>query len=878
MGAAPTEPDPPWRVLVLQSYDPEYRWTDAILAGVRSVLAGPGVELHVEYLDTHHRDDSAYLDRLVELLVLKHAGDPPFDVVLACDDAAFALAVDRRPDLAPDAPIVFCGLNEYPNPRLAGLPAVTGVVERTDLRRTIDLALGQRPGVQRIVAAGSRQGPTGAALFAQLERLKVEYGDRLDLSSLADVSREQLLERVAALGPECALLLYYHVPDRRGQIPRLEQTIRVLASRCPVPVYACWDFAVDLGAFGGRVVSGYEQGRKAAAMVRELLAGTPADSIPVLEESPNVYMFNYRELARFGVTRGMLPAGSVVLHEPESFYRAHWEWFAVLTVGLLVQAALIVILVLSRASLRRTERALRAADERLDMALRGSNLSLWDWELSTDRITQNVGWTDMLGYEPDEIPPTREALEALCHPEDLARTQAAIDAHMRGTTPMFESEQRIRTKYGEWRWVLLRGRVVQRGPDGRPLRISGTRLDISEQKATQEQRRRLEAQMQHAQKLESIGVLAGGIAHDFNNLLVGVLGHAELARDLLPENAPARENLLQIERSAARAAELTRQLLAYSGRGKFVVERVDLNELVAEMLRLLEVSISKKAALVCSLSPGLPPVEADTTQLRQLVMNLITNAGEALPDGEGRITLSTFCRRCDEAFLRATYVDDSLPPGEYVCFEVTDTGCGMDEDTRARIFEPFFTTKFTGRGLGLAAALGIIRGHRGALEVISAPGAGSTFRVWLPAALAPPREQRPAPPVVPVMRGSGRILLADDDDAARSVCRAMLERMGFDVLEAIDGVAALDLLKQRNGDVRCVLLDLTMPRLDGIETLRELRRRGVRAPVVLLSGYDERDVAQRYADAGLAGFLHKPYRAAELAALIECVLATSGEV
>jgi PAS domain S-box-containing protein len=374
-----------------------------------------------------------------------------------------------------------------------------------------------------------------------------------------------------------------------------------------------------------------------------------------------------------------------------------------------------------------------------------------------------------------------------------------------------------------------------------------------------EQQRRAEEQMRNAQKLESLGVLAGGIAHDFNNLLVGVLGNAGLALLELPDDSPARQAIRDIEISAQRAAELTRQMLAYSGRGTFRVEPVDVSTLVEEMSQLLRRVISKQAQLSLHLDRALPAVVGDATQLRQVVMNLITNASDALDERQGTIRLETGVVQADRQMLASTYLDEELPEGEYVCIEVSDTGVGMDAATAARLFDPFFTTKFTGRGLGLAAVLGIVRGHRGAISLQSAPGKGTTFRVLLPAAQGV-SAPTPAPPASTLARGSGRVLLVDDEEAVRGLARRVLERGGFDVVEAQSGEEALARYEERPDTVTAVVLDLTMPGLGGEATFHALRRTRPDLPIVLSSGYmpEEGD-----AFSGVA-FLAKPYRPAEL--------------
>ena len=382
----------------------------------------------------------------------------------------------------------------------------------------------------------------------------------------------------------------------------------------------------------------------------------------------------------------------------------------------------------------------------------------------------------------------------------------------------------------------------------------------------------LERQIQHAQKLESLGVLAGGIAHDFNNLLMGVLGYADLAlMDLAPE-APAREYLEGIETSARRAAELAKQMLAYSGKGRFIVRPLDLSALVQEMTHLLEVSISKKSVLKYHFAEGIPSFEGDATQVRQVVMNLITNASDAIGDRSGLIGVRTGAQYCDRDYLCETYLDDDLVPGLYVYLEVSDTGCGMTREQEEKIFDPFFTTKFTGRGLGLAAVLGIVRGHSGAIKVYSEPGKGTTFKVLFPIADEAAECVDPEAEVRGEWQGAGTVLLVDDEDTVRALGRKMLERMGFSVLAAADGLEGVEVFREHCDDIRFVLLDMTMPHMGGEEAFREMHRIRDDVPVILSSGYNEQDAVSHFAGKGLAGFIQKPYGSVDLKAALRQVL------
>ncbi|MGD9353485.1 MAG: PAS domain S-box protein [Desulfobacterales bacterium] len=396
---------------------------------------------------------------------------------------------------------------------------------------------------------------------------------------------------------------------------------------------------------------------------------------------------------------------------------------------------------------------------------------------------------------------------------------------------------------------------------------------IAESKQAEQEKLALERQVQHAQKLESLGVLAGGIAHDFNNILMAILGNADLALDGLSPNSLVHANLQEIVRASKRAAELVKQMLAYSGKGRYVIESIDSGRLIEEMARLVEASISKKAVLKYKIAENLPTFDGDVTQIRQIIMNLIINASEAIGDKSGVITLSTGAMDCDRAYLndinevQRASLYEPLPEGVYTFFEVADTGCGMDAKTIEKIFDPFFTTKFTGRGLGMSAVLGIVRGHKGALKIYSEVGKGTTFKVLFPAnelsdnGFAVRRKDEAEGKD---WCGSGTVLVVDDEEAVCAVGKQMLEHMGFSVLAASDGHEALKVYREHTDEIVCVLLDLTMPYMDGEEAFRAMQRLHPDVTVILCSGYNEQEATQRFAGKGPAGFIQKPYNMAAL--------------
>lgn len=410
-------------------------------------------------------------------------------------------------------------------------------------------------------------------------------------------------------------------------------------------------------------------------------------------------------------------------------------------------------------------------------------------------------------------------------------------------------------------------------PYGRERVIAVVR-DITARREAEMKRLELEGRIQHTQKLESLGVLAGGIAHDFNNILMTIMGNADLAMLTLADPGQAKNFLEEIVSAASTASDLARQMLAYSGRSDFEIHPLDLNEVVLELTHMLEVSISKKAVLKFRLAQELPRISADATQIRQVLLNLITNASEALEDRSGYISITTGAMYCDRAYLATTELTDDIGEDMYVYLEVADTGCGMDSSVRAQIFEPFFTTKYTGRGLGLSSVLGIVRGHRGAMKVYSEPGEGTTFKVLFPACHLSGETASKTAPVAEEERWTctGTVLFADDEDTVLAVGRKMLQYLGFSVLAAKDGREAVDLFREHSQSIVLAVLDLTMPHLSGDEVFREIRRIRSDVPVIVSSGFSKKDVMHRFAGKKLQGFIQKPYRVEELSSIIRSVM------
>jgi len=523
-------------------------------------------------------------------------------------------------------------------------------------------------------------------------------------------------------------------------------------------------------------------------------------------------------------------------------------------------------LMIDIAERKRAEQALRESEQSLRIAIKAAGLGLWRIDMRSRGMQLSNLSREMFCLDPRSHDFQLDHWENAIHPEDRASAVAELTRCFAEGAD-YESEYRIALPDGGVRWIFAKGQPFPAEEDRPPL-VVGIAQDVTHRRLAQEAER-------HRQKLESLGILAGGIAHDFNNLLCGILGNASLLLEGAAPDSFEEQSLTQLAGAAERAAELTRQMLAYSGRGKFVTTQIRVGEEAGEIAALLRAAIPRHVQVIFDLVENEPRISADKSQIQQLLMNLIINASEAIGPEGGFVKISTRSERM-ECRTFGFYPAEDLPAGEYLILEVRDNGHGMTEETRARIFDPFFTTKFTGRGLGLAAVLGIVRGHRGGITVESALGAGTTFRICFPlsgvaseAKASKTVEQPPAQAGESASKGT--ILVVDDEHIVRNVARTCLERYGYNVLMAEDGQQAMDVFAANPESFSLVLLDMEMPGMGGAETLKRMRSLHPEVTVIASSGYSEAEAVEQFGN-GLAGFLQKPYPVKQLAAKVHAVL------
>jgi PAS domain S-box-containing protein len=854
------------RVLVLHWYDRGYTDDIKLDQELHAALesSAPGrVEYYSEYLDTNQFPGENQALILRDYLRRKYAG-VAIDVVIAITNPPLDFLLKNRRELFPHTPIVF---SIGAAARAPGMPeaGATGIVTANTFRETVDLALKLHPGTKQLFVISGTLSHDKSRESAARTELQV-FKDKVVITYLTDLSVEELIRKLKD-SPKNSIALYVwqQVLNREGNVLESNDVLSRIAHEVVVPLYGMSPSYVGGGMTGGYVWTLEANVTKLAQIAQRVVNGERPEDIPI-ENAPETPMFDWRQLQRWGIREDRLPPGSVIRFRELTVWQ-QYKWRIVGTIAVVVlQTVLICALLIQRKRAQRratalveAQRVIQESEERFRRVFEEGPLGLGLVGKNYYFVKVNSALCQMVGYSEAEL--LQRSFIDITHPDDV-RADVELAARLfRSEIPSYQIRKRYVKKNGEIIWINLTASLI-RDKEGQPIHGLAMVEDITEVKRSQEE-------ALARQKLESVGVLASGIAHDFNNLLGGILASSELALSELAEDSAAEEELQMIKTASIRGAEIVRELMIYGGNESPVLEPVDISALVSEMLQLLKVSISKQTTLKIELGQGFPLIKASPAQIRQVVMNLVTNASEAIGERSGTIHITSAKLKVNPGSPAPS--GTTLPEGEYVRLEVSDTGSGMTPEVQARIFDPFFTTKHAGRGLGLAAVQGIIHGHGGTIHVESASGQGSHFEILLPCIGQSARETSDVavtPSANQLGTVAGTVLVVEDEEMLRLAVSKMLRRLGFSVIEAGDGTTGVNLFRAHESKIDMVLLDMTLPGMAVREVLKELLKIRPSVKVILTTAFGEDRALSSIGEQRVWGYVRKPYQFRELTRLL----------
>ncbi|MGE4423829.1 MAG: ATP-binding protein [Pseudodesulfovibrio sp.] len=864
--AGPIWAAPAWagpQALLISSYHPGFPTFFRQIEGIESVLDPAGVDLDVEYMDSKRFDSPEDVRAFRDMLAEKLARLPRYDIILTADDNALRFAVANRKDLFPDAPVVFFGVNDQTLAHAQGNDDnFTGVIEAVSMEGTLRTIFRLQPKVRSVYAVVDGTTSGGADLLTYLSKRPLFPDRKLAVLSLTDLTWAGLAGRTRALGPEDAILLLSAYRDAAGEPVDFEEGLRRILGNTEVPVYDLWEHGLGLGAVGGKIVSHFEQGRRAARMALDILRGTPVRDIPVVEGTEaNRYVFDYRVLSRFHLDPDDLPAGSRILNRPDSVWRAH-KFGLSLGLGTVVVLAVLVFLLLAYVSrLRRARIGLRESEERLQMSLEATSDGLWDWSMDSEKVYFSPGYFTMLGYEPGAFPPAYESWLELLHPDDRDRAVDVVTAHVLSGEE-FRTEFRLRNRDGGWTWVMARGKTIEWARDGHPLRVVGTHTDITDRKLFEERLVRAKEAAEAANRVKDEFI--ANISHEVRTPLNGVMGMLQLMQTsgLNDEQRDYVDTALHSSRNLLRVLN---DLLDFS---KIQAGKLDIREAPFDLAGLVEESLDffklqaggKDLELRADIDPSArKSYLGDAGRIRQILFNLVGNAVKFTDRG----TIS----------VEACELWHSRPGRKRLLFTVRDTGIGIAEKDLSRIFAPFsqvdgsLTRTYQGTGLGLPIVRKLVDLMGGNCEVESEPGKGTAIRfILVVGEHAGAADAADAAPGTAECRPL-RLLLVEDERVNRVMARRLLERMGHTVVEAENGQECLTLLRDHPFDA--VLMDVQMPLLNGLDATHAIRiarefSHVATIPIIGLSAHAARQDRNRALEAGMNEYLVKPFEKADL--------------
>lgn len=845
-------------VLYINSYHHGYQWSDSILEGVRSVLDASEfkIDLQVEYMDAKRFNYEDVTQMLLRLYKEKYR-DEKFDAVVVSDNDAYQFATEYRHILFPDAPLIFCGVNDLDTGSLEQ-GNVTGVEELFDLRRTLDVALKIHPDKKRMVVVGDLS-TAGLAIRRQVEAVVPLYEDRLEVVYWSHLSLGEVLKRLDTLTPDTFMFFIPFYQTIGGRFYTAEEVMQAIYMESTVPIYTAWEFLLGHGAVGGRLISGYKHGQHAANMALKILEGQPASSIPVYRQPTGEYAFDYHVLWRLNIPEDKLPKGSRIINAPSPFYELPKELFWTIMTSFAVLIVVLFFLVLTMIERRRVER--KVMDQlAFQETLMDAVPQLVSWKDRDGRyLGINRAFAEFFGFKSSDEVVDKSAREVLRDPGHVEWAASADRAVIEQQEAFRKVRRKLTDSSGSHAWLDI-NKVPIRDQAGKIVGVLSTAENITKE-------RNLEKQLLQSQKMEAIGTLAGGIAHDFNNILTSIINSTELAVGDVDPDSVTSKDLKRVLKAARRGGRVVKQILAFSRPSTEGFTTTDVGAVVSEVIGLLEASIPGNIAVKSTIAPNLVNVHADPTQLHQVAMNLCTNAFHAL-----RQTGGTIEAKVEKAVLNA---EDArimgLMPGEYVRMVIEDDGPGIPPEIVDKIFDPFFSTKdkTEGTGLGLAVVHGIVRSHGGGLQVYPREGGGTVFEIYLPKAEGDADADAAA--------GSLRthkwahILFVEDDQDQLMTTPRLLESMGYEVTAIREPEEALIRIKGMPHLFDLLITDYDMPGISGTELAKQVSEIVPNMRVILVSGREDAAAAASHLP-NIRQVVIKPYDKDDLSAAISGVL------
>ena len=840
-------------VLYVNSYHNGYQWSDEILDGIRSVLAASNykIDLQIEYMDTK-KYNYDHINKSLFKLYSEKFNDEDFDIIIVSDNYAYNFVIEHRDSLFPGIPLVFCGMNNFESADISS-GNLTGIVENFDLKRTLEVARKLHPEKNKMVVVGD-QSLTGRSIEQQVYTMLSKYEGQLEVEFWFKLSLEETKEKVERLANDTFLFFSPWYQTVKGKFYTAEEVMEAIYSHSSVPIYTTWEFLLGHGAVGGSMLSGLHHGKMAAEIALRILKGQRPDDIPVIVEPIGEYMFDYQVMQKLKVNQKLLPDGSIIINSPKAFYELPKELFWTIMVSILLLLIVLFFLVFTMLERRKVQRKVQ---EQLSFQ-----------ETLMDTIPQLVSWKDISGkylganqtfsaFFGIDTPngmiskSTREVIQD----NEYAKWSVEADTAVVGKQEEFRKlRKKIIDHSGETGWLEV-NKVPLRDQSGKIIGILTTAENV-----TKEQN--LEKQLLQSQKMEAIGTLAGGIAHDFNNILTSILNSTELALGDVEENSQTAKDLERALKAARRGSQVVKQILSFSRPSKEGFRSTDLSTVCHEVLSLLDASMPSNITVQSQISAGGILVDADPTQVHQVILNLCTNAFHALKENGGNLLVSL-----EEAMVDSDLANTlSILSGRYLKITVSDNGPGIDAHIIDNIFDPFFTTKdiTEGTGLGLSVVHGIVKGHRGGIRVESELGQGSRFEIYLPQSTATGIEitvdQQPEDAV-----GISILFVEDDEDQLNSVPR-VLESLGHSVKAVNDPYEGIRMI-----DDGCrfdlVISDYDMPEMRGTKLAEKLSD----TPFIIVSGREDAvNASMPYQN--IQKVLLKPYDKDDLKRVLNFVL------